>query len=157
MLKTILLAGSVMIAGPVLAQTATGTAQTPLAATQTAPVPSVPTPPAGAATTGQTAPVPTAPAAPQPAQTAAATDPSHVEQIIGREFGAYDKNKDGKLSQAEFDTWMVALKTASDPATRADAPATRAWLGAAFAQADLDKSRDVTQAELTGFLTQGQS
>jgi len=118
-------------------------------------------------TDSQAAPVPGQPAPGQPAPSQPAADPdtaatagaggTQVAQVVGQEFGAYDKDGDGKLSQAEFAGWMVALKTASDPATKADSPATRKWVGAAFAQADKDKSRSLTQAELTGFLSQGQS
>ncbi len=61
------------------------------------------------------------------------------------------------LSAAEFDAWMVALKTASDPTTKADAPATKTWLTQAFAQADTDKNKKVTKAELNGFLVAGNS
>jgi len=170
MLKHILFAGSVMIASPVFAQTA-GTATPTQATSPATAAPTVSTAPTGDAITAQTSPASPAPIAPAdpvvaqgnpvPATPEAAAGPaagaSQVEQIVGREFGAYDKNKDGKLSPAEFDGWMVALKTASDPTTKADAPETRKWLGAAFAQADVDKSRDLTQEELTGFLSQGQS
>ena len=97
------------------------------------------------------APVPAAPAtaapvAPAPAATA------EVTAIVAREFPAYDKDRDGALSRAEFADWMVKLKTIADPATRADAPSTQTWLGAAFAQADADKSKSLTLVELTGFL-----
>ena len=44
-----------------------------------------------------------------------------------------DTDKDGKLSKAEFAQWMVALKSQSDPSTKADAPATKKWVGTAFA------------------------
>ena len=51
--------------------------------------------------------------------------------------------------------WMVALKTKTDPATKPDAPETKKWVSAAFAQADADKNKSLTKAEVTGFLTQG--
>lgn len=106
---------------------------------------------AAAALAAQASPAPaTAPA--RPAATGA-----EVASIVDGEFPAYDGDHDGRLSQAEFAAWMVALKTVSDPSTRADAPAVRQWVGAAFAQADADGSRSLTRAELTGFLTQGAS
>jgi hypothetical protein len=92
-----------------------------------------------------------------PAASQTAPQPTPLAEIVDQEFAAYDKDGDGRLSQPEFATWMVALKTAADPATRADSPATAKWVGAAFAQADKDRSRSLTQAELTGFLSQGQS
>jgi hypothetical protein len=52
---------------------------------------------------------------------------------------------------------MVALKTASDPATKAESAATQKWVGAAFAQADTDKNRSLDKGEVTGFLSQGRS
>jgi len=84
-------------------------------------------------------------------------EPTQVASIVDQEFGSYDKDGDGKLSQAEFGAWMVALKTKSDPATRADSPETKKWVGAAFAQADTDRNSGLTKTELTGFLSQGQS
>ena len=102
------------------------------------------------------------PSDPQVAQTAPSTDAAapaskaeQVAAVVKSEFPTYDKNADGKLSNAEFGAWMVALKTASDPATKASAPATKTWVGQAFASADKDKSKSVTKEELTGFLAQG--
>ncbi|GGB17662.1 hypothetical protein GCM10011380_03990 [Sphingomonas metalli] len=154
MLKMMLLAGSMTIAAPVMAQT-------------TAPAPA--TPPATDAT-AQSAPT-TAPAAPatadsaQPAAPASTTDTAsaqpagetQVASAVDSQFGTYDKNGDGKLSRAEFSEWMVALKTASDPATKAESAETKKWLTAAFAQADKDKNKALDKAEVTGFLQQGQS
>ncbi|MGY2735908.1 EF-hand domain-containing protein [Sphingomonas sp. UYP23] len=74
--------------------------------------------------------------------------------IINREFGSYDKDGNGVLNAAEFDAWMVALKTASDPKTDAAAPAMKTYLAEAFTQADADKSKTVSKAELTAFLSQ---
>jgi Ca2+-binding EF-hand superfamily protein len=99
-----------------------------------------------------------------PAAAAAAQDSSaaaqppgatQVADVVAKEFPNYDKNGDGVLSATEFDAWMVALKTASDPSTKATAPATKTWLTKAFAQADTDKNKKVSKAELTGFLSQG--
>ena len=132
MKRMIFTALAVAIATPVLAQT---------------------TPPAGQ---GAPAPLPTSPATAASAPTTGvqpATSAGEVAAIVAREFPAYDKDANGGLSAKEFDDWMVKLKAIADPTTRADAPSTRTWLGAAFAQADLDKSRSVTLAELTGFLS----
>lgn len=114
-------------------------------------------------TTGQVAPTPSpvVPAisapAPTPAAPRAATNPGEVAAIVAREFPAYDKDANGGLSAKEFDDWMVRLKAIADPTVKADAPSTRTWLGAAFAQADLDRSRTVTLQELTGFLSPARS
>ena len=166
MLKYALLAGAMTIAAPVLAQMAPQTAANPAPAATTTPVA-----PATPATTTDAAPVtqqaapasPTtaAPAgtpAPQTATAAPAEQPatgSQVAQVVDTEFPTYDKDGDGKLSQMEFSAWMVALKTKSDPATKADSPATKKWNTAAFAQADTDKSKSVSKDELTGFLSKG--
>ena len=111
------------------------------------------TPQAAPAATPQAAPAPAlaAPAA-QSAAAGPATTPGQIASIVDQEFPTYDVDKDGALSQAEFGTWMVALKKKSDPATTADSPATLAWLGKAFAQADVDRSSSLSSAELIAFL-----
>ncbi len=179
MIRTIFLASAMTIAAPVLAQTATlpaqttttnpaspmtpamtGTDQTTVAQgtpTQTAPAQSAPV------GTAQTQPAPATPAATAPTATADATTTAQpasgdqVAQAVDTQFATYDKNADGKLDKTEFSSWMVALKTASDPATKADSPATKKWVGAAFAQADTDKNSSLDKTEVTGFLAQGQS
>lgn len=93
-----------------------------------------------------------APEAAAAAKPAAAGTPA--AEIINREFGSYDKDGDGGLNSAEFNAWMVALKTASDPTTDAASPATRTYLSEAFTQADADKSKTVSKTELTAFLSQ---
>lgn len=124
-------------------------AATPAAAQIAAPAPvTTPAPPV-AATPAPTTP---APVAPRPAIGAA-----EVAAIVAREFLAYDKDANGGLSAGEFGSWMIRLKAIADPTVTADAPSTKTWLGAAFAQADLDKSRSVTLAELTGFLSPARS
>ena len=77
--------------------------------------------------------------------------------MINSEFPSYDKNADGNLDKAEFGTWMVALKTASDPSTKPGDPATQTWVNGAFASADTDKSNVVTKEELTTYLSKGAS
>ncbi len=155
MLKYVFLAGVMTIAAPVLAQTAAPVAQdAPIQATTPAlasdslaqPTPDAATPAA------QTPAAPAGQVAAQPATTG-----DQVAAVVDSEFPSYDKNADGDLDRAEFTAWMVALKTASDPATAADSAETKSWVGAAFAQADKDKSTSVTKTELTGFLSQGAS
>ena len=184
MLKTILLASTMAIAVPAVAQDmpqqtqATGTTASAAPNTSTTPV----APTAQQAPTAQAAPIPgtptadpavqqaTAPAAPAdaatpatPAETAAAapeasaaaTGSTQIAQVVTTEFPTYDKNADKSLDKGEFGQWMVALKTASDPSTKAGDPATRKWIDGAFASADTDKSKSVSQAELTTYLSQG--
>ncbi len=142
MLKFAMLAGAALVAAPVLAQTTTASPQA------LAP---------GGAATGQAAPSGT-PADSVPMQSAAREQPatgSQVAQVVDTEFPTYDKNGDGKLSAAEFSGWMVALKSKTDPTTKPDAPETKKWVSAAFAQADADKNKSLTKTEVTSFLTQG--
>ena len=142
MLKYAMLVGAALVAVPVLAQTTT-----------TSPQASAP----GGAATGQAAPSGT-PADSVPMQSGAREQPatgSQVAQVVDTEFPTYDKNGDGKLSAAEFSGWMVALKSKTDPTTKPDAPETKKWVSAAFAQADADKNKSLTKAEVTSFLTQG--
>ncbi|AHE51825.1 hypothetical protein NX02_00280 [Sphingomonas sanxanigenens DSM 19645 = NX02] len=87
-----------------------------------------------------------------PAAPAATAQPTSVAEIVKAEFPAYDKDSTGDLSKTEFSTWLIALKTKSDPAAAADQTALSTWAGQAFAQADADKSSAVTQTELTSFL-----
>jgi hypothetical protein len=174
MIRTIFLASAMTMAAPVLAQTATPPAQT-TTANPAAPTTSATTG-GDQATTGQAAPIQTAPATTAQAQPAPTTpaDPAQpavadatatpgaaqgdqVAQAVDTQFAQYDKNADGKLDKVEFSSWMVALKTASDPATKADSPATKKWVGAAFAQADKNKNSSLDKTEVTGFLAQGQS
>ncbi|MDO7842603.1 EF-hand domain-containing protein [Sphingomonas immobilis] len=172
MLKYVLLATAITVAAPAFAQDKPADPQTtpaaPAAAAPTAPAAPVQTTPVdpSAAAPAAAAPAPTAqaPADPAVAQAAPAqttgqpaSAATQVAAVVDNEFSTYDKNKDGTLDKAEFGAWMVALKSASDPSTKADAPATKTWVGQAFASADKDKSKSVSKTELTGFLSQGQS
>jgi len=142
MLKYAMLAGAALVAAPVLAQTTTTSPQISA--------------PSGAAV-GQAAPSGT-PTDAVPMQSAAREQPatgSQVAQVVDTEFPTYDKNGDGKLSATEFGGWMVALKSKTDPSTKPDAPETKKWVSAAFAQADTDKSKSLTKTEVTSFLSQG--
>lgn len=150
MLKYAMLAGAALIAAPALAQTATPSSQ----ASATGGGVAAQTSQSGAMTTPQSG----APTDPVPMQSAAREQPatgSQVAQVVDTEFPSYDKNGDGKLSAAEFAGWMVALKTKTDPSTKPDAPETKKWVSAAFAQADTDKNKSLTKTEVTSFLTQG--
>ena len=161
MLKHVFLAGAMTLSVPAFAQEVPVQDKTP----QTTPATPMPTEPTDPAQSAPATPQMTAPAdsaAPpardsmataQPAA-AAPTPAAQVADVVTKEFPSYDKNGDGNLSAKEFDTWMVALKTASDPATKATAPATKTWLTQAFAQADTDKNKKVSKSELTGFLSQ---
>ncbi len=128
------------------------------AAPQTAQTTPAPADPAAApAQTAQAAAAPANPAA-APAQTASAqpaTSAAQIAQVVSTEFPTYDKDSNGSLNEAEFGSWMVALKTASDPTTKAESAATKTWVDQAFASADTDKNKSLSKTELTGFLTKG--
>ena len=85
-------------------------------------------------------------AAPAPAP---ATDP---KAIIASEFPTYDKDGNGALAKAEFDTWLTALKEKSGDTTMKPADKS-SWLKTAFTTADKDKSKGVSLTELTEYLT----
>ncbi len=150
-MKYAFLGAAMMASAPVLAQVTPAPAQSEPTSPQTAPVTSAD--PAQAATPGTD---PAAPAQATPAQGQVQATGDQIAQVVDTQFPTYDKNGDGKLSKAEFGQWMVALKSQTDPSTKADAPATKKWVGTAFAQADTDKDKAVSKAELTGFLSQGQ-
>ncbi len=171
MLKPIFLATSMILAIPAFAQE-TPAQDKPV---QAAPAPEQATPPvtsgdAAPAAPDQAAPVATAEATPAPA--APATQPAEVAsapaatpaaqpaatqeqvaQAVGRDFGSYDKDGDGKLSQVEFADWMAALRKASEPGFQPGSAEATTWANQAFASADTDKSASVNKQELTVFLT----
>jgi len=176
MLKHVLLASAILISTPALAQnqpqTATPQPDTNAAPAQpqtapmpqTAPAPTTPAPTTAAPTTPaapttadaqpQTAPAPVAPAPDaQAANAAPSGQGAQVAEVVGGEFGTYDKNKNGTLSKAEFGAWMTALRTKADPSLKDDA-ANKSWVAQAFTQADTDKSKSVSKDELTNFLSQ---
>ncbi|MBO9715120.1 EF-hand domain-containing protein [Sphingomonas sp.] len=93
------------------------------------------------------------PAAPAPAAEQPATNMTQVAQVIGQEFGSYDKDASGGLNSTEFAGWMEALRKASDPSFQPGSPQATTWLGQAFAQADTDHNHAISQLELTVFLT----
>lgn len=154
MLKMIMLAGTMTMSAPALAQTATPMGST---AQATAPTRAVP---ATTAAGAQTAPMDQSaaqPAAQDAGATPAATpSQSQVAQVVDQQFGTYDKDGNGSLSKAEFAAWMTALKAQANAKAATPAEET-AWNDAAFRQADGDKSATVSKTELTGFLVRGAS
>lgn len=134
MIRTVMLASAFALSAPAIAQD---------------------TPPADPATQAPEAAAPAAPAdsATQaaPAENAAPAA-TQVAQVVDTDFPAYDKDKNGELSQEEFGEWMTKLRSATPGQATAEAD-TKAWAGAAFAQADTDKSKSVSKAELTTFLS----
>lgn len=148
MMRPVLFASALLISGSAFAQTTTPAQTTaPDAATATQD-----------STTTAPAPVTQPDPATQTAQsTAEAGQPAsgdQIAQIVEAEFPKYDKDGKGQLTETQFSEWMVALRSASDPATSADKPEVKAWVRQAFTQADKDKSKAVSKAELTSFLSQ---
>jgi len=84
--------------------------------------------------------------------TAAASVPTDARTIIASEFPTYDKDSNGALSKAEFDSWMTAMRDRAGEKPLAAKEQTT-WLKGAFITADADKSKSVSQDELTTFLT----
>lgn len=179
MLKSILLAGAVMITAPVLAQEAPAQETTPPAQEQTAPPPAeTPAPaeqPADTAQQPQEAtpapapaptptptPTPTETPSPETAQQSAQDQPAQsgqqpanatqIAQVVDQGFPTYDKDADGSLKAEEFNSWMVALRSASEPAFTGQSTADKDWLTRALAAADADKSGGVNKDELKTFL-----
>jgi hypothetical protein len=156
MLKYALLGGAMIVSAPVFAQGVQTTPETPQT-TQSAPATTDPALPVQPAPPTPQSAVPTDSATLPTAESAVAAQPAtgtQVAQVVSQEFSSYDKDGDGVLSAKEFDTWMIALKSASDPSTKATSPATKSWLNKAFAQADTDRNKKISQSELTGFLSQ---
>lgn len=144
MFKSTVIASALLMSSPVFGQVAAGAAQVPPSSQQ------------GGAAIDQTQGTPSVQSttsAESSAPQEASAQPATVATVVGTEFPTYDKDGDGALSAAEFGAWMVALKTASDPSTKATAPATKTWVTAAFAQADKDKNKKVSKTELTTFLS----
>ena len=177
MLKYVLMASAVMIAAPVIAQeqpmstpskstssptsapdqAMTAPSQTPAQAPAADPM-TAGDPAATTSSTGQTSAIGTADASASGATASGAVSGSaQIAQVVDTEFPTYDKNADGKLNTSEFGSWMVALRSASDPSAKAGSKEMKAWTTTAFAQADTDKSKSISKAELAGFLAKGQS
>jgi hypothetical protein len=88
----------------------------------------------------EVAPAPPAPEAPTKSMT--------VAEAVSADFSKYDKDSSGALSKAEFSAWIGEAKAKVD----GKAPDQKA-LGEAFIKADVDKSKTVTAAELTSYLS----
>jgi predicted component of type VI protein secretion system len=88
----------------------------------------------------------------KPEGTPAATQ-EQVAQAVGRDFGGYDKDGDGKLNQAEFAAWMGSLRKASEPGFQPGTAEATTWANQAFTSADTDQNASVNKQELTVFLT----
>lgn len=168
MMKMILLAGTMIVSAPALAQTTAPTGQTApgtmpstmqdsAAPTATTPMqdPATTSTAPTTGTTGTTAQA-GAQAGAQPGA-AATTSPTQtqVAQVVDQQFATYDKDGNGALSKTEFAAWMTALKSSSPSAKPASPAEETAWNDAAFKQADGDKSATVTKTELTSFLVKG--
>ena len=163
MIKSILLAGAVMISAPVLAQEAPAQETPPAPAEQPAQPAEAPVATEQPAETAQQ-PQEATPAAPaeQPAQAAEQAAPAQGQQpanatqiaaVVDQGFPTYDKDADGSLKAEEFSSWMVALRSASEPAFKGESAADKQWLSAALAPADKDKSGGVNKEEFKTFLT----
>ena len=171
MLKPMLLATSMLFAIPAVAQ------EVPVQdkPAQAAPAPEQATPPvasddaapaaqdqAAPATTAEAIPAPSEPAT-QPAEVASApaatpaaqpaATQEQVAQAVGRDFGSYDKDADGKLNATEFAAWMGDLRKASEPGFQPGSAEAASWSTQVFASVDTDKSASVNKQELTVFLT----
>ncbi len=157
MMKRILFASAMVVAAPAFAQDA-APAQTTAPAAQAAPQTSPAAPADASVAATQAAPAAQPDPATQTAQTTAeAGQPAsgtQIAQIVEAEFPKYDKDGKGQLTEKQFGEWMVALRSASEPGVTADKPEVKSWIKQAFAQADKDKSKAVTKAELTSFLSQ---
>ncbi len=118
----------------------------------------MPSPAPGSAPTGpgQSAP-PADPSAAAPAPAAAPKSKEEtVKEVVSAEFPTYDADKSGDLNSAEFGKWVTTLREQTmaqqgKPTTMTDAEKT-SWVKKAFAKADVDKSKKVSQAELETFL-----
>lgn len=152
MLKTIILASSMIVATPLLAQSAPQTKSTTTTKTTTtmqkAPVTGSAPAPAAADVVAADAATAASTATPK-----VATSQDQVAEAVGREWPTYDKDANDQLSQAEFTSWIVALRKAAEPGFAPASPEAQAWQTQAFAVADADKSASVSKAELTTFLT----
>jgi outer membrane biosynthesis protein TonB len=177
MLKSILLASAVAISAPAFAQDMPEQ-QTPPPQEQPAPTQSTePVPQEAPAPAPQPegdpmpeatptpAPTPTPTPTPEPQATeqqAQATQPAQsaqkpasadqIAQIIDQGFPTYDGDRDGNLTGEEFGRWMVALRSATEPAFTGESAADKEWIGRAMAAADTDKSGTVSNPELKTFL-----
>jgi hypothetical protein len=80
----------------------------------------------------------------------AATPASQVAAAVAADWPKYDKGGKGHLNEAEFATWLTALRAAAGKAE--DPIKVKAWADGAFLQADADINQKITPEELTVFL-----
>lgn len=172
MLKSILLASAVAISAPAFAQDMpqqqTPPPQEQPAPTETTePVPQE-TPAPATQPEAEVTPAPTPTPTPTPTPEPQAAEPqaqaqtsqpaqqpanaAQIAQIVDQGFPTYDKDGDGNLTGEEFGSWMVALRSATEPAFTGESAADKEWLTRALAAADADKSGGVTNPELKTFL-----
>ena len=161
MLKFIITASALVVAAPAIAQTAQDQQQSaPKTATSAPATVSTPVQDSTITPTSE-------PAATRPATVAAEADPAAtataqpatgdtVAQVVDSGWSTYDANGDGKLNESEFAAWMNKVRADSDPKLDPASPAARKWNEGAFAQADTNKNKTLSKAELTAFLSKGQ-
>jgi len=102
----------------------------------------------------------TPPASPEPtpapnATPAPAPPPPSADDIaraVAADWAKYDQGGKGHLTQAEFSTWLSALRASSNGAAAEDPAKVKAWADAAFPEADKNADAKVTPEEWTGFL-----
>ena len=90
--------------------------------------------------------------APAPAQTPDTPPNPQVVAFVDQQFPNADADKDGKVTAAEFTTWISGLKTAEQQkAGQVDPAAVKAYADGALAKADADKDGILTKTELVKF------
>lgn len=110
-----------------------------------------PEPPASPPASSQT--TPSQPPS-EPAQTTPAPTSTDVARIVQTEFPARDRDGNGALNQAEFSSWIgELLARAPSQGTPPSAADVQARAAAAFAQADTDRNRAISPAEMTALLS----
>lgn len=85
---------------------------------------------------------------------AAGSAASQTAQVVESEFPVYDADRSGYLNASEFSKWLVTLKQQDLKTSGKTMSNTEmnAWVSAAFATADADRSTTVSKDELTGYL-----
>lgn len=87
---------------------------------------------------------------PPPASTPGSDPAAQIAAAVAADWPKYDQGGKGHLTEAEFATWLTALRA---KAGKAEDPAkVKAWADGAFLQADADVDTKVTPEELTAFL-----
>ncbi|WP_221364371.1 EF-hand domain-containing protein [Sphingomonas jinjuensis] len=83
---------------------------------------------------------------PEPSPFASPAVQADVRRLVDRDFARFDRDGDGRLDQAEFARWMVALTIGGQ------GTAQRSWVETAYRQADANMSGGIDRAELTAFI-----